>query len=492
MKKFLTTVMIIMAFLSGSRVFSQNTNDTLNDKVNELKDRINGLDERILTNESDLSKLNKIKFSGYMQAQWENYSNKLTYPDNTFYLRRSRLKATYQASTGVAFVLQGDFLPTGFTLKDAYVQINGQTDWNKNLSLTVGQFNRPNYEVEYSSSQREVPERSRVIRAIYPGERALGAKLEYTAKVIPLKLQLALLNGNDNQTFSGTTNNVNKDYDNFKDVMVRGTYSVKFGNLGGLDFGAHAYFGSVKAVVDSTINSKYTYDKAYALGDPVKRNWVGAEFQLFLDILGGTAIKGEFITGTNASPGYSSKTTTVTQGSPVLSGDTLTLSTTTTNATVFQPNYVNKFMGYYVYLIKNVGKKNQFALRYDFYDPNTDLSGDKVGLTKYDHSFSKSTTTTSASHDGNQTLIFKNKVVNSLTEKLSSGKSDLAYSTLTLAWQYYYNDNIRITLAYEMPMNEKTANIAPDKATINGVEKMNEYNKVFSQNTVTLRFQAKF
>ena len=48
------------------------------------------------------------------------------------------------------------------------------------LSLWAGQFNRPNYEVEYSSSQREVLERSRVIRTIYPGEREVGAKLEFT------------------------------------------------------------------------------------------------------------------------------------------------------------------------------------------------------------------------------------------------------------------------------------------------------------------------
>ncbi len=45
-------------------------------------------------------------------------------------------------------------------------------------------------------SQREVMERSRVIRTIYPGEREVGAKLEFTPVKVPLKLQFAVLNGN--------------------------------------------------------------------------------------------------------------------------------------------------------------------------------------------------------------------------------------------------------------------------------------------------------
>ena len=44
-------------------------------------------------------------------------------------------------------------------LKDAYLVLNDR--WTKAFSLTAGKFNRPNYEVEYSSSQRELPERSK-------------------------------------------------------------------------------------------------------------------------------------------------------------------------------------------------------------------------------------------------------------------------------------------------------------------------------------------
>ena len=111
----------------------------------------------------------------------------------------------------------------------------------KNFSVWAGKFNRPNYEVEYSSSQREVMERSLIVRTLYPGERAIGAKLEFNPVSVPLHVQLALLNGADGLTInnaSGTNLNSteNKDYDNYKDIMVRAYYNLSLGNFGGLDF----------------------------------------------------------------------------------------------------------------------------------------------------------------------------------------------------------------------------------------------------------------
>ena len=98
--------------------------------------------------------------------------------------------------------------------------------------------------------------------------------------------------------------------------------------------------------------------------------------QIFFDFLGGMSLKGEYIAG-QCHPG-DSKT---------------------------NPYKTKNFSGYYIYLIKNIGKKNQFVARFDNYDPNTTLAGDEAG-------------------------------------------KDVYYNTLTLAWQYYLNDNIRITLNY--------------------------------------------
>ena len=136
--------------------------------------------------------------------------------------------------------------------------------------------------------------------------------------------------------------------------------------------------------------------------------------QIFADFLGGMAIKGEFMAGVNSSVSTIASTSTMAQ----LKAD---------------PNKLKNFSGYYVYFIKNIGPKNQFVARYDYYDPNTKLQGDAAG-------------------------------------------SDIYYKTLTLAWQYYLNDNIRLSLNYEMPKNETN--------TANPTEK--------KDNIIGLRFQAKF
>jgi len=398
MKKIFTILLMITGTLAG---YSQNPADTLQEKMETLTGRINSLDERVAVNESDLLKLNKIKVSGYIQAQFETtpYNPaKPTDPENTFYVRRARIKFTYEATDGVKFVLQPDFSTGNLTLKDAYAVAS--LPKLSALSLWAGQFNRPNYEVEYSSGQREVLERSRVIRTIYPGEREVGAKLEFNPVKVPLKLQLAVLNGN----FTGSQQ---KDVDTRKDIMARAVYSLKFSGAGiGIDIGAHAYYGGLMSKIkyvsdfenkmDSTASNYRSY---------LDKKWGGFEIQAFFDILGGMALKGEYIAGKNAFIG-TSKT---------------------------DPYKTRKFAGYYAYFIKNIGKKNQFVARYDYFDPNTKLSGD-------------------------------------------TAKKEIYYKTLTLGWQYYLNDNIRFSVNYEMPKNETNADNKKD----------------IKDNAFAIRMQARF
>ena len=114
--------------------------------------------------------------------------------------------------------------------------------------------------------------------------------------------KLALLNGNDGITInnnSGTNlnSNENKDFDNYKDIMIRATYNLSLGSFGGLDFGGSGYFGSLKSNSLKTLSSDYTTIKDINVGDAVHRNWVGGEFQLFADVLGGMSLKGEYIAG---------------------------------------------------------------------------------------------------------------------------------------------------------------------------------------------------
>ena len=244
-------ISLIALVLVSVLFFKANAQEpTTDEKLTEVNDKINGLTERLATAESDLSKLTKIKVSGYMQAQYQYFENPSIQPNNYFSLRRARVKFTYEMTDGVKFVLTPEFVPGSLSVKDAYVVLNDR--WSKAFSIWAGKFNRPNYEVEYSSSSRELAERSTVIRTLYPGERAIGAKLEYNPLNVPVHFQLALLNGADGITInnaSGTNLNTteNKDFDNYKDIMVRATYNLQLGNFGGLDFGAHGYFGSFKS-----------------------------------------------------------------------------------------------------------------------------------------------------------------------------------------------------------------------------------------------------
>jgi len=453
-------ISLIALVLVSVLFFKANAQEpTTDEKLTEVNDKINGLTERLATTESDLSKLTKIKVSGYMQAQYQIFENPSIQPNNYFSIRRARVKFTYEMTDGVKFVFTPELLPGSAVVKDAYVVLNDR--WSKAFSIWAGKFNRPNYEVEYSSSSRELAERSLVIRTLYPSERAIGAKLEYNPLNVPIHLQFALINGNEAITINNASgvnlnSNENKDFDNYKDIMVRATYNLQLGNFGGLDFGAHGYFGSFKSNALKTLSSDYSTIEDVKFGDAVKRNWVGGEFQLFADVLGGLSVKGEYIAGKNASIGYS----------PLAAAGT-------TAAIPGVANFQNKFSGYYLYFIKNLGKKNQFAFRYDYYDPNTDITGKDVTIAKY----------TSA-----DAITLKGR---------TSGKSDLATSTFGFALHHYFDDNLRVSLNYEIVQNEKVGSaglLTEDYTKADGtkVVKGLDYSNVINQNLLTLRIQAKF
>jgi len=193
------------------------------EQVAVVTDRVGGLDERLLTAESDLSGLKKLKVSGYLQARFEYldydpFIEKATVTDklgvkstsvagsqgqSLFYIRRGRVKFTYTPSATSQYVLYFDASKDKVSCKEAYVKLT--EPWSGyGVSLTVGQFNWPwGIEIERSSSVREVPERSLAARTLFPGERDRGIKL--TASPIPmLTVDLGVFNGwgLDDKTFT--------------------------------------------------------------------------------------------------------------------------------------------------------------------------------------------------------------------------------------------------------------------------------------------------
>ncbi|OFY66051.1 MAG: hypothetical protein A2V64_04985 [Bacteroidetes bacterium RBG_13_43_22] len=327
---------------------------TQNPEIDTIKEfpkkqfKINTQDKKGLTIENDTGVYERIMISGYIQAQFEDYQQDLVEPFdplNTFYIRRARIKFTYEAFEGITFVLQSDFSKGNLPLKDAYAELS--LPKLKNITLSAGKFRRPSYESEYGSSEKEILERSNVLKSIYPDQRDIGIKLQYKSTNLPLKLQIALMNGNLNEK---QTNDV----DTRKDIMALAMYSIAIPSPGiSIDFGMNFYSGGIRVKSTNFISGSTGAIDSIALGDYLNKKWISGEIQIFMDFLGGIALKGEFLKGINAYD--------VSNSSP---------------ASITNPYKVRYFSGFYIYFIKYVGSKNRFIARYDYFDPNTKVAGD--------------------------------------------------------------------------------------------------------------------
>jgi hypothetical protein len=257
---------------------------------------------------------------------------------------------------------------------------------------------------------------------LYPQERDLGAEIEadfQTRYEIPFKFQLAAFNGNYGE--GSLTNNL-REVDNKKDFMLRGVYSFNFPSKGlGIDIGAHTYLGNT-AVLQAGIFSDVDNNNFTAnIGDSFKKRWFGGEMRIFYDFLGGMSLKGEYISG-------------------VISGKKGTVASLVANSNPsFNFNGIRDFTGFYATWVKNVGKRNQIAVRYDSWDPNNKLSGNNVTI-----------------------------------------KEDLKYNSWAFSWQYFYDDEVKIVAGYSLPINESSTTVGGD------------FVKDKLDNTFTVRIQAGF
>lgn len=400
------------------------------EKLEEVKDALEGLNESYLETKGIVDALKKIKISGYIQAQYQsadidgaasfaggNFSAGM---HQRFGVKRGRVKFNYDNDL-TQYVLQIDVTEKGFATKDAYVQF--REPWMKTFDLWAGVFNRPfGFEIEYSSSSRESPERSRLFQSLFPGERDLGFKLEVRPQDGPLSL-FNLKAG----VFAG--NGVNAETDNNKDFIGRLGFSFPFTeeNLA-IDGGISAYVGNVSVPAGKslvTVNSPTLATSDLTVRD-AERTYIGGDLQLYYDlpVLGGFSLRGEYISG--KQPGTSSGNGSYTAAP---AGDV----------------YLRNFTGYYLMYVQNVGDFNQFLLKYDSYDPNTDVAGDQIGQVA--------------------------------AAKLGVG--DIKYTTLGLGWIYHWDSNIKFVFYYDMVSNETSKNLAG-------------FTENLKDNVFTFRIQYKF
>jgi len=436
-KRNYTTVFLTAAILIMScRIFAQdsmiNPDDTLTTTVVKLREEV------------DI--LKRIKFSGYIQPQlqFSDSCGIATYAggnfnantDKRFMMRRARIKATYEQGLS-QYVFQIDATEKGFSIKDLYAKFT--EPWTKSASLTIGCMNRPfGYEIGYSSSQRESPERGRMSQIIFPGERDLGAMITFqlpkTSKFNFIKAEAGVYNG----TGSGAV-----DFDYWKDVIARvridkATKSEKISYGIGFSYYNGGYRQGKKNVFSIANDSVGTI--GYILnndttnyGKITKREYFGGDIQLNIDLpIGLTSLRGEYIQGNQ--PGTSSSTASPTS-QPI------------------SDNYRRKFNGAYFYFIQNIiDSRFQLIAKYDWYDPNTEVDGDNIG---------KSVVST-----GGSTFS-------------KTGKQDIKYSTLGLGIAFRVDANVKITAYYDMVKNETSKNLSG-------------FSQDIKDNVYTIRVQYKF
>lgn len=276
--------------------------------------------------ESIVTALNRLKVTGYLQAQYvhdESSENVLGGNRDQFSVRRARVKFTYQATRTSRFVLEPDAASGGVTLKDGYAEMTEPwTSWKH--TLTAGQFKWPfGIELAQSSSRREVPERSRVTRTLFPGERDRGVMLSGRGLGEKLEYRLAVVNG------TGTTRS--DDLNKRKDVVGRLGYS-----LGTVSVGASVYRGS-ELIATAANASGAEFDK--------RRQGVDLVWQTPAP---GLTLRAEYVTGKQAPASGTSRRESF------------------------------DVEGWYAYAVQRLGKRQQVALRVDQYDGNTRADADAV------------------------------------------------------------------------------------------------------------------
>ena len=295
----------------------------------DLAGRIESMTEAFTEARNTLDALNRMRLTGYLQADYlhdERSLNETTSATATrnldqFSVRRARVKFTYQFSRTSRFVLQPDIASSSVTLKDGYIEYTEPwTTWKN--TLTAGQFKWPfGFEVMYSSSNREMPERTLMIRTLFPGDRDRGVMVSGLGFGDHINYRIGIVNG------TGTVQSF--DFNKRKDIVGR-----LGGSYGPLDGGVSIYRGADLVSLAGAVGGR-EFDK--------ERTGIDVQY---VTPLPGFLVRGEYVRGRQAPLPNS--------------------AVATARAADVE--------GWYVYGIKNLGTRHQFVVRVDQYDPNSDAS----------------------------------------------------------------------------------------------------------------------
>lgn len=189
-RSLLLSVMVVITLSKGASAQEQ---DSIRARAEELKTTIEGMQTSIGTVQNDVADLKKFKVGGYIQLRfdWDQSSissvagvplTKQTGNKNQIaYFRRARVKFDYDNTSSKYRLYLNASRTTGVEILEAYA------DWLYAipargfpiaLNMRLGQQNWAfGYEIEYSSSSRDFPERSLIENELFNGERDRGVNL---------------------------------------------------------------------------------------------------------------------------------------------------------------------------------------------------------------------------------------------------------------------------------------------------------------------------
>ena len=440
----------------------------------ELSD-LEVLDQKVSVLQSAVTALQKFKVSGYIQTQYQygeaaadgnnfkltkranSYESSAYYPGSTEYkgldgfsrfgIRRGRFKLTYEEgiASGVA---QIDITEKGINdaavpgrnavmFKDLYLNI--KDPWFGTNAFKAGLFDRPfGHEIAYSSSLRESPERSRIFQTLFPDERDLGAMFTLqpakTSVWNILKLEAGLFAGNG----------IKPQIDSHMDFIGHFSVNKIIGSDMSISGGVSLYYGGVLQTDSSTFimrDNKFELESKVRnnIGKLATRQYIGFDIQYnIMTSAGLTQLRAEYISGKhpgNASGAYSFGLNDIQSG----------------------PVYMRNISGGYVIFVQDLGQFPLSAiLKYDWYNPNIDVSGDNIAA-------ADSRTTT----------------------------GDIAMSNTGIGLMWRINPALKLTAYYDIVSNETTTQLKDTKDENDNITRYG-YEGNRPDNVFTLRLQYKF
>lgn len=383
-----------------------------------LQSRLDSLSGETTTLEQAIRTLNKFKVSAYIQGQYQYGEEKASLKvgdtnENTeegfnrIGIRRGRIKFEYNDGIGFGAV-QLEVNDKGVGFRDLYLGL--KDPWTKRSRFLFGFYSVPfGYEVSYSTSRLESPERATIIQTLFPDERDLGGMISLRTPKATDPLSFLSL---DFGLFAG--NAIHAETDNRKNFVGRLGLEKIVGKH--VDWGAgFSYYNG--GVYNPTTESyewrgsgfvKVTKTKP---GTYQKREYFGLDAHVGVETAWGkTTLRAEGLWGTQPGTAGSSK-------SP---NSGTRLDNSPENAL-----YKRSIAGYFFYFIQDIGRSPFAAvLKYDVYDPNTKVKNDEIGVSE-----------------------------------TQTSETDLTRSTWGVGGLYRFNKNLRLQAYYEINRNEKSFNV---------------------------------